>query len=193
MRKSVALVIIVSTVLAMSVGTALAENKAADKGGNKGQAQKGQAQKEQAPKAANGTTMAKSQATPKGEDKGQEQGSSYAFKGTIAQNGADGSPLEVRVEKANDAAQSTVGKNLKFNVSSDTEIYRDDADTKSSELDAKLSDLKAGDKVVIQARTPKNATGLTARLITAEASNTEAADTEAADAEDTNPSAPRQS
>jgi hypothetical protein len=133
--------------------------------------------------------MAKSQATSKGEDKRQKQDSySYTFKGTIAQHGADGSPLEVRVEKANVAAQSTVGKNLKFNVSSDTEIYRDDADTKSSELDARLSDLKAGDKVVIQAKTPKNATGLTARLISAEASNTEGADTE-----DTNPSAARQS
>jgi hypothetical protein len=129
--------------------------------------------------------MAKSQATPDGGDnKGQEQGSSYAFKGTIAQNGADGSPLEVRVEKANDAAQSTVGKNLKFNVSSDTEIYRDDADKNTSELDARVSDLKARDKVVILAETPKNATGLTTRLISAEAAGTEAAHTT-----DTNPSA----
>ena len=185
MRKSIALVIIASTVLTIFAGTVLAENKAADKGGDKGQSQKEQAQKGQTQKTANGTTMAKSQATPDGGDnKGQEQGSSYAFKGTIAQNGADGSPLEVRVEKANDAAQSTVGKSLKFNVSSDTEIYRDDADKNTSELDARVSDLKARDKVVILAETPKNATGLTTRLISAEAAGTEAAHTT-----DTNPSA----
>src|SRR5215210_5501382 len=161
--------IIVSTVLALSIGTALAENKPADnKEDGKGQE-----------KQANKSTAAKGQATDKGgEGKKQDQGTSYVFKGTVAQNGVDGSPLEVKVEKANNGAQSFVGKNLKLDTSSDTEIYLDDADVERSELDAKLPDLKAGYEVVIQAKAPKDATKFTARLISAEASNTEDANTE---------------
>lgn len=184
MRKSVVVVIIVSTVLALSIGTALAENKPADnksdgKGQEKQAANKNTAAKGQEKQAANKGTTAKSQATDKGGGgKERNQGTSYAFKGTIAQNGADGSPLEVKVEKANDAARSFVGKNLKLDVSSDTEIYLDDADVERSELDAKLPDLKAGHEVVIQAKAPKDATKLTASLISAEAPNTEGANTE---------------
>jgi uncharacterized protein involved in copper resistance len=180
-RKSVVVMIIVSTVLALSIGTALAENKPADKGDGKGQekqaANKSTAAKGQEKQVAN-KGITKNKATDKGGDKEQNQGTSYAFKGTIAQNGTDGSPLEVKVEKANDVAQSFVGKNLKFAVSSDTEIYLDNADVESSKLDAKLPDLKAGDKVVIQAKAPENASSFTASLISAEASNTEGANTE---------------
>ena len=185
MRKSIALMIIVSTVLALAIGTALAENKPAEKGDGKGQAaNKSTATKGQAQQASSETTTAKkNQATAKDEGKGQNRGTSYVFKGTIAQDGTDGNPLEVKVEKANDDARSFVGKNLKFDVSSDTEIYLDDANAKSSDLDAKLSDLKAGEKVVVQAKAPKNATSFTASLISAEASNTEG----------TNPSAAKQS
>ena len=164
MRKSVVVMIIVSTVLALSIGTALAENKPADKEDGKGQEKQ----------AANKSTATKNKATDtSARGKEQNQDTSYAFKGTIAQNGTDGSPLEVRVEKANDVAQSFVGKNLKFAVSSDTEIYLDNAGVESSKLDAKLPDLKAGDKVVIQAKAPENASSFTASLISAEASNTE--------------------
>jgi hypothetical protein len=169
--------IIVSTVLALAIGTALAENKPADKGDCKGHGQaanKSTAAKGQAQQASSETTTAKkSQATAKDGGKGRNRGTSYVFKGTIAQDGTDGSPLEVKVEKANDDARSFVGKNLKFDVSSDTEIYLDDANAKSSELDAKLSDLKAGEKVVVQTKAPKNATSFTASLISAETSNTE--------------------
>lgn len=167
MRKSVVAMIIVSTVLALSIGTALAENKPADKGDGKGQE-----------KQAANKGITKNKATDKGGDKEQAQGISYAFKGTIAQNGTDGGPLEVKVEKANDVAQSFVGKNLKFAVSSDTEIYLDNADVESSKLNAKLPDLKAGDKVVIQAKAPDNASSFTASLISAEVSNPEGANTE---------------
>jgi hypothetical protein len=181
-RKSVVVMIIVSTVLALSIGTALAENKPADKGDDKGQqkqaANKNTAAKGQENQAANKGITAKNKATDKGGGKEQNQGTSYAFKGTVAQNGTDGGPLEVKVEKANDVAQSFVGKNLKFAVSSDTEIYLDNADVESSKLDAKLPDLKAGDKVVIQANAPENASSFTASLISAEASNTEGANTE---------------
>lgn len=174
MRKSFVVMIIVSTILALSIGTALAENKPADKGDGKGQqktANKSTAAEGQQRQAANKST-AKNQATDNGGGKEQEQDTSYVFKGTIAQNGADGSPLEVKVEKANDAARSFVGKTLKFNVSSNTESYLDNAGVKSSKLDAKLSDLKAGYNVVIQSKAPKNATSFTARLISAESSNT---------------------
>ena len=190
MRKSIALIIIASTVVALSIGTALAENKPAEKGDGKGQAaNKSTATKGQAQQASSETTTAKkSQATAKGGSKGQNRGTSYVFKGTVAQDGTDGSPLEVKVEKANDDARSFVGKDLKFDVSSDTEIYLDDANAKSSELDAKLSDLKAGEKVVIQTKAPKNATSFTASLISAETSNTEGTN-----AEGTNPSGAKQS
>jgi hypothetical protein len=180
MRKPFVVVMIVTTILALSIGTALAENKPADKGNSKGQekaANKSPAAKGQE-KAANKVTMTKSQATDKGAGKEQDQSTSYVFKGTIAQNGADGSPLEVKVEKANDDAQSFVGKNLKLDTSSDTEIYLDDANAQRPELDAKRPDLKAGYEVVIQAKAPKDATKFTASLISAEASNTEGADTE---------------
>jgi hypothetical protein len=187
-RKPFVVVMIVSTILALSIGTALAENKPADKGNNgKGQekaANKSTGAKGQERQAANKITTAKSQATDKGGGKERDQNTSYVFKGTIAQNGADGSPLEVKVEKANDAARSFVGKTLKFNVSSNTESYLDNADVQSSKLDAKLSDLKAGYKVVIQAKAPKNATSFTAGLISAESSKS--AGTNTADA---NPSA----
>jgi hypothetical protein len=186
MRKPFVVVMIVTTILALSIGTALAENKPADKGNSKGQekaANKSPAAKGQE-KAANKVTMTKSQATDKGAGKEQDQSTSYVFKGTIAQNGKDGSPLEVKVEKANNAARSFVGKTLKFNVSSDTEGYLDNADVESSKLDAKLSDLKAGYKVVIQAEAPKNATSFTASLISAE--STKSAGTNTAGA---NPSA----
>ena len=178
MRKSVVVMIIVSTVLALSIGTALAENKPADKEDGKGQekqaANKSTAAKGQEKQAANKGITAKNKATDtSARGKDQNQGTSYAFKGTIAQNGTDGSPLEVKVEKANDVAQSFVGKNLKVAVSPDTEIYLDDAGVESSKLDAKLPDLKAGDKVVIQAKAPENASSFTASLISAEASNTE--------------------
>jgi hypothetical protein len=108
----------------------------------------------------------------KGGGKGQKQSISYAFKGTIVRDGADGSPLEVKIEKANDAARSLVGKSLKFNVAPNTGIYLDNADVESSKLDAKLPDLKAGDKVIIRAKAPKNATSFGADLISAEASST---------------------
>src|SRR3954454_10888097 len=102
--------IIVSTVLALSIGTALAENKPADKGDDKGQQKqatnKSTAAKGQENQAANKGTTAKNKATDKGEGKEQNQGTSYAFKGTVAQNGTDGGPLEIKVEKANDVAQS---------------------------------------------------------------------------------------
>lgn len=177
MRKSVVVMVIVSTVLALSIGTALAENKPADKGDGKGQekqaANKNAAAKGQENQTANKGITTKNKATDKGGGKEQDQGTSYAFKGTIAQNGRDGSPLEVKVEKANDVAQSFVGKTLKFAVSSDTGIFLDNADVESSKLDAKLPDLKAGDKVVIQANAPENASSFTASLISAETSNTE--------------------
>lgn len=185
MRKSFVVMIIVSTILALSIGTALAENKPADKGDGKGQqktANKSTAAEGQQRQAANKST-AKNQATDNGGGK-EDQDISYVFKGTIAQNGADGSPLEVKVEKANDAARSFVGKTLKFNVSSNTESYLDNAGVESSKLDAKLSDLKAGYNVVIQSKAPKNATSFTARLISAESSNTTGSSTAGA-----NPSA----
>jgi hypothetical protein len=190
-RKSFVVVMIVSTILALSIGTALAENKPGDKGNGKGQekaANKSTAAKGQERQAANKVTTAQSQATDKGAGKSagkeQDQNTSYVFKGTIAQNGADGSPLEVKVEKANDAARSLVGKTLKFNVSSNTESYLDNADVESSKLDAKLSDLKAGYKVMIQAKAPKNATSFTANLISAESSKSAGTNTASA-----NPSA----
>src|SRR5215210_6879792 len=169
--------IIVSTVLALSIGTALAENKPADNEDGKGQekqaANKSTAVKGQEKQVANKGITAKNKATDKGGGKEQSQGTSYAFKGTVAQNGTDRGPLEVKVEKANDVAQSFVGKNLKFAISSDTKIYLDNANVESSKLDAKLPDLKAGDKVVIQAKAPENASSFTASLISAESANTE--------------------
>jgi hypothetical protein len=175
--------IIVATVLALSIGTALAQNRPADEGGGKGQKQqratKTTAAQGQQRQATTKVAAATSQVTD--DDK-----IAYGFKGTVAQDGADGRPLEVRVEKANDDARSLVGKNLKFKVSSGTEIYRDEAtDAESSDLDAKLSDLKQGDEVLIQAKAPKNATSFTASLISAEASETNGTDTNATNGENT--------
>jgi hypothetical protein len=102
---------------------------------------------------------------------------SLAFKGTVAQDGAQDSPLQVKVEKANDAAKALVGQAVRFNVSSDTKIYRDNADEQNSSLDAKLSDLKAGDEVMIQANGAQGATSFTASMISAEPSASNTADT----------------
>lgn len=49
-----------------------------------------------------------------------------------------------------------------------TEIYLDDADAQQPELDARLTELKAGDKVIIQAKAPRGATRFTAGMIIAE-------------------------
>ena len=97
----------------------------------------------------------KGQATDEGRAKGPQKQLTYIFKGAITQDGAEGSPLEVKVAKANKAAHSFVGKQLGFAVSSDTEIYLDEADVQRPELEAKLPELKAGDKVVIRAEAPK--------------------------------------
>jgi hypothetical protein len=177
-RRSVVVLIIVAIVLALSIGTALAENKPADKGGDKGPGQQQGASKTNAAQGQQGQAANKVSAAKKSQETTTGDDTSYGFKGTVAQNGADGSSLEVKVEKANDDARSFVGKNFSFNVSSDTEIYRDDAtNTQSSDLDAKLSDLKQGDKVLIQAKAPKNATSFTASLISAEASDANSTDT----------------
>jgi hypothetical protein len=83
-----------------------------------------------------------------------------------------------------------VGKNVKVKVSSGTEIYREKAtDAEISDLDAKLSDLKQGDEVLIHAKAPKNATSFTAGLISAEASDTDGTDTNATNTDNTNPEA----
>ena len=183
MRRSVVVLIIVATVLALSIGNALAQNKPADKGDDKGQKQqretKTTASQGQQRQATTKVSAATSQVT---DDK-----IAYGFKGTVAQDGADGRPLEVRVEKANDDARSLVGKNVKVKVSSGTEIYHDEAtaDAESSDLDAKLSDLKQGDEVLIQAKAPENATSFTASLISAEASETDGTNTNATNSEST--------
>lgn len=187
MRRSVIVLIIVATVLVLSIGTTLAQNKAADKGGSKEQNKEGAtkttAAQGQQRQAATKVTAAKSQATDNNK-------TDYGFKGTVAQDGADGSALGVKVDKANDDARSLVGKNVKVKVSSGTEIYREKAtDAESSDLDAKLSDLKQGDEVLIQAKAPKNATSFTASLISAEASDTDGTDTNATNTENTNPEA----
>jgi hypothetical protein len=184
-RKSVVVAIIVSTVLALSVGTAMANdnsaNKGANKGGHRGQ-QKGHGHHKGHHKAAkkgntNGaahlagaTTLASNQPSNKANSENSVQDASFAFKGTVAQDGAQDSPLQVKVKKASDAAKALVGQDLRFNVSSDTKIYRDNADEQNSSLDAKLSDLKSGDEVVIQANGAQSATSFTASMISAEPS-----------------------
>jgi hypothetical protein len=57
---------------------------------------------------------------------------------------------------------------LELAVSPITEIYLDDADAQQPELDARLTELKAGDKVIIQAKAPRGATRFTAGMIIAE-------------------------
>ncbi len=183
MRRSVVVLIIVATVLALSIGTALAQNRPVDKGDGKGQNKQGEAKttaaQGQQPQATTKAAAATSQVT-------DDDHTAYGFKGTLAQDGADGRPLEVRVEKANDDARSLVGKNVKVKVSSGTEVYRDEAtDAESSDLDAKPSDLKRGDEVLIQAKAPENATSFSASLISAEASEINGTNTNATNSENT--------
>ncbi len=184
MHRSVVVLIIVATVLALSIGTALAQNRPVDKGDGKGQNKQGEAKttaaQGQQPQATTKAAAATSQVT-------DDDHTAYGFKGTLAQDGADGRPLEVRVEKANDDARSLVGKNVKVKVSSGTEVYRDEAtaDAESSDLDAKLPDLKRGDEVLIQAKAPGNATSFSASLISAEASEINGTNTNATNSENT--------
>jgi hypothetical protein len=176
-RRSVVVLISVATVLALSIGTALAQDRSDNQGDGKGQKQqratKATAAKGQQRQATNASATATSRAT-------DETETTYGFKGTVAQDGADGRPFEVRVEKANDDARSLVGKNVKVKVSSGTAIYRDGATADGegsdvdSDLDAKLSDLKQGDEVLVQAKAPKNATSFTASLISADAFDADA-------------------
>jgi hypothetical protein len=80
---------------------------------------------------------------------------------------------------------------VKVKISSGTAIYRDEvtADGEGTEvdsdLDAKLSNLKQGDEVLVQAKVPKNATSFTASLISAEASDADGNDTTATDTDAT--------
>jgi hypothetical protein len=191
-RKSVAVVvaIIVSTVLALYVGTAMANDNSANKRGRQGHGHHKAVNKTSGNAAANkgnakgaaniagATTLASNQTSSnKGNSENSAQDVSFAFKGTLAQDGAQDSPVQVKVEKANDAGKSFVGKEIKFTVSSDTEIYRDNADGQVPNLDAKLSDLKAGDNVMIQAKGAQEVTSFTAGLISAEPPTSNTADT----------------
>ena len=185
MHRSVVVLVMMVIVLTLAIGTALAQNKSADdKGSGKGQKQQGatktSAVQGQQRQATTKVTAATSRAT-------DDDNTAYGFKGTLAQDGADGRPLEVRVEKANDDARSLVGKNVKVKVSSGTEVYRDEAtaDAESSDLDAKPSDLKRGDEVLIQAKAPGNATSFSASLISAEASEINGTNTNATNSENT--------
>nr|MDQ3833902.1 hypothetical protein [Actinomycetota bacterium] len=160
--------------LALAFGTAVAKDnpankgdskthhrhhhKAAHKGSNNGPAQ-----------IADETTADNIQASETGDSTDTAQNGSFAFKGALVQDGTKDGPIKVKVEKASDAARSSVGKSLEFNVSPSTAIYRDNADAQNSNLDAKLSDLKAGDQVVIQAKGAQDATSFTASMISAEA------------------------
>ena len=172
MRRSVALVAIVALGLALAFGTAVAKDNPDDKGGNKAHGHHKAANKggdDGRARIADETTAVNNQTSDTANVADSAQDVSLAFKGTLDQDGAKESSLRVKVEKANDAAQSFVGKNLKLGVSPTTKIYRDNADAQNPNLDAKLSDLKAGDKVVIEAKGAQDATSFTTSIISAEA------------------------
>jgi hypothetical protein len=197
MRKSIVVAIIVLTVLALSVGPAMADDNSANKGANKGAsankgtnkgdhqgqhkghghhkaAQQGSgsgaAKKGTGAGSANlagATPLASNQTPNTGNGVNSAQEVSFAFKGTLTQDGVQDGPLQVKVDKANDAAKALIGKSLKVNVSPDTEIYRDNANEQNSSLDAKLSDLKAGDEVVMHAKGAPDPNNFTADMISA--------------------------
>lgn len=178
MRKSVALMTMVVLGVALAFGTAVAKDNLDNKGGSKVHGHhKGanQGSNNGRVQIADQTTADNGQTSDTENVADPAQDGSLAFKGTLAQDVAEGGSLRVKVEKANNAAQSSVGKNLEFGVSSTTKVYRDNADAQNSNLDAKLSDLKAGDKVMISAKKTQGPTNFTASIISAETPNTAAA------------------
>ncbi len=60
-----------------------------------------------------------------------------------------------------------MNKQLEFAISPTTEIYLNDTDAQNPELHAQLSDLRAGDNVVVQAKALQGATSFTASKISA--------------------------
>jgi hypothetical protein len=84
----------------------------------------------------------------------------YVFAGEVSS--ADANSVLVSVEKGNKFARSYAGRQVDFPANGSTKVVEDDAKTV-------VSDLDAGDRVVVQVRAPKSgASDFTARMIVAE-------------------------
>jgi hypothetical protein len=84
----------------------------------------------------------------------------YVFKGEVVS--ADADSVVVSVEKGNKFAKSYAGQQVDFAANGATRVVEDDVKTV-------VSDLDAGDRVLVQLRAPKSgASDFTARMIVAE-------------------------
>jgi preprotein translocase subunit YajC len=106
-----------------------------------------------------GTALAKGKPADKGSKGKGPAVVTYVFKGTVTEVG-EGSLL-VDVEKGNRAARPFAGQQVRFAVTEATKV-------ELNEEEAALSDLQAGDKVVVQSKAKKGATSFEARVVSAE-------------------------
>lgn len=85
----------------------------------------------------------------------------YSFQGTIASVDEANGSVAVNVKQANQAARPFVNKTVSFKVVAATKISLD-------KKKASMSELRAGDSVVVQSKAPKGATSFTAGIINAQ-------------------------
>ncbi len=105
-----------------------------------------------------GTAIAKGKPAPKTKQAPQVV---YSFKGTIASVDEVNGFVTVDVRQANQAARPFVNKAVAFKVASATKISLDNSK-------ALISDLRAGDAVVVQSKAAKGSTSFTASIINAQ-------------------------
>jgi preprotein translocase subunit YajC len=106
-----------------------------------------------------GTAAAKGKPAYKGSKGKGPAVVTYVFEGTVAEVG-EGSLL-VDVEKGNKAARPFAGQQVRFAGTEATKV-------ELNEEEATLSDLQAGDEVVVQSKAKKGATSFEARVVSVE-------------------------
>lgn len=106
-----------------------------------------------------GVAEAKGKPSAPGKQVKKQPTVAYVFKGDIA--AVDEDSVIVQVEKGNKFVRGYVGQEVDAAVNGTTKINKDDAR-------ATLSDLSAGDEVLVKAREVKGATSFTARIVNAE-------------------------
>ena len=112
MHRSVVFIAVVAIVPVLATGAAVAKDEPVGKG-------------KESERVATGSAGAKDKLADKGKGKDRlgdkrtgtaPEQVTYVFKGSVAQDGEEGSPLKVKVDKANNAVRSFVGKQLELAV-----------------------------------------------------------------------------
>ncbi len=93
----------------------------------------------------------------------------YVFKGTVAETPAEGATsLLVNVTDGNNAGRTAAKSSPQMSFGVLANGSKDSTKIELDEVRVALSDLRAGDAVVVQSKAPQGATSFTARIISAE-------------------------